>query len=325
MSTGAFLMLAELKFVQGAVAKKGLVQSLTHFRIENGTVRSFNGSLALCSPIDLDIDCTPKAEPFFKAIQNCKDTVTMAITPAGRLSIKSGSFKAFIQTIEEDETPHVVPEGKLFDIDGDALLKALKLVEPFIGNDASRPWSTGVLLKGQSAFATNNVSIIEYWVGSTFPIVCNVPRAAIREMLRINEPPLQAQVNEQSISFLYSDGKWIRTALLETEWPDIDKLLSVPADATAIDERIYEGLDTLKPFTDKMERIYIQDGVMRTTLTEGEGASFEIPDFPYEGVYQLRILNLLKGVATSIDFTLYPKPCIFYGERLRGAIIGMKV
>ena len=317
-------MLAELKFVQGAVAKKGLVQSLTHFRIENGTVRSFNGTLALCSPINLDIDCTPKAEPFFKAIQNCKDTVTMSMTPAGRLSIKSGSFKAFIETIEE-ETPHVVPEGELFDIDGDALLKALKIIDSFIGDDASRPWSNGVLLKGQSAFATNNVSIIEYWIGSTFPIICNVPKAAIREMLRIGEPPLQAQVNDHSISFLYSDGRWIRTSLLDIQWPDVSKLLDAPANATAIDERIYEGLDTLKPFTDKMERVYIQDGVMSTTLVEGEGASFEIPDFPYEGVYQLRILNLLKGVATSIDFTLYPKPCIFYGDRLRGAIIGMRV
>lgn len=316
-------MLSELKFVQGAVAKKELIPTLTHFRIEGGTVRSFNGTLALCSPINLDIDCTPKAEPFVKAIQNCKETVTMSMTPAGRLSIKSGSFKAFIECVEE-ETPHVVPDGKEFDIDGDAVLKALKTISPFIGDDASRPWSNGVLLKGESAFATNNVSVIEYWVGSTFPIVCNVPKVAIKEMLRINEPPLRAQVNDHSISFHYSDGRWIRTALLDIAWPDLGKILDVPCSAEPIDERIYEALDTIKPFVDKLERVYIQGGNIATTLIEGEGASFDIPDFPHEGVYQLRILNLLKGVATSIDFTSYPKPCIFYGERLRGAIIGMR-
>lgn len=316
-------MLSELKFVQGAVAKKELIPTLTHFRIEGGTVRSFNGTLALCSPINLDIDCTPKAEPFVKAIQNCKETVTMSMTPAGRLSIKSGSFKAFIECVEE-ETPHVMPDGKEFDIDGDALMKALKTISPFIGDDASRPWSNGVLLKGESAFATNNVSVIEYWVGSTFPIVCNVPKAAIREMLRINEPPQRAQVNDHSISFHYSDGRWIRTSLLDIAWPDLGKILDVPCNATAIDERIYEALDTIKPFVDKLERVYIHGGSIATTLIDGEGASFDVPDFPHEGVYQLRILNLLKGVATSIDFTSYPKPCIFYGERLRGAIIGMR-
>lgn len=316
-------MLKELKFVQGAVAKKDLLPALTHFRIEGGQVRSFNGTLALSSPINLDIDCTPKAEPFVKAIQNCKETVTMSMTPSGRLSIKSGAFKAFVQCVEE-ETPHVTPEGEEFEINGDALLTALKKITPFIGDDASRPWSNGVLLKGQSAYATNNVSIIEYWIGDTFPLVVNVPKAAIREMIRINEPPLRAQVNDHSISFHYDDGRWIRTSLLDIGWPDMAKILDAPSNPTPIDERIYEALEVIKPFTDKIERVYIQGGVFSTTLIEGEGASFEIEDCPYEGVYQLRILNLLKDCATSIDFTTYPKPCIFFGERLRGAIIGMR-
>ena len=317
-------MLAELKFVQGAVAKKDFLPALTHFRIEDGRVRSFNGTLALSTPIQFDINCTPKAEPFIKAIQNCKETVTMTMTPAGRLGIKSGSFKAFIECVEE-ENYHAEPEGEEFDIDGEALLKALQAVAPFIGDDASRPWSNGVLLKGQSAYATNNVMLVEYWTGTTFPIVCNVPKVAIREMLRIGEAPLRAQATENSISFHYSDGRWIRTALLNLDWPDLAKVLDVPCNATTFDQRIFEALDVVKPFVDKQNRVYLHDGIISTTLEEGEGASYTIPDFPHEGVYQLPMLNLLKGVANSIDFTLYPKPCIFYGDRLRGALIGMRV
>lgn len=316
-------MLKELKFVQGAVAKKDFLPALTHFRIENGHVRSFNGTLALSTPIKLDLDVTPKAEPFVKAIQNCKETVSMHMTPAGRLGITSGAFKAYIECVET-ETPHVVPEGEEFEIDGEALLKAMKTIAPFIGDDASRPWSNGILLKGQSAFATNNVSLIEYWVGSTFPITCNVPRAAVRELLRINEIPRRAQADDKSISFHFDDGRWIRSALLEIDWPDLNKVLDVPSNATTIDERIYEALDTIKPFTDKQERVYIHDGKISTTLAQGEGASYDIPDFPYEGVYQLHILNLLRGTADSIDFSTYPKPCQFFGDRLRGAIIGMR-
>lgn len=316
-------MLNELKFVQGAVAKKELIPTLTHFRIENGTVRSFNGSLALCTPIDLELDCKPKAIPFVKAIQNCKTEVTMKMTPSGRLSIKSGSFKAFIECVE-DETPHVVPEGEEFPIDGEALIKALKVISPFIGEDATRPWSNGILLKGQSAYATNNVSLIEYWVGSSFPIVCNVPKAAIRELVRIGEPPERAMVTETSISFLYSDGRWVRSNLLNTDWPDMNKVLDVTCDPQPMNEELYEALDSIKPFVDKLERIYITKGVVGTSLIKDEGASYNLKDFEHEGVYQLKILNLLKGVATSIDFSLYPKPCIFYGDRLRGAIIGMR-
>ena len=42
-------MLAELKFVQGAVAKKDFIPSLTHFEIKDGMIKGLNGSLALCA------------------------------------------------------------------------------------------------------------------------------------------------------------------------------------------------------------------------------------------------------------------------------------
>ena len=76
-------MLTSLKFVQGAVAKKDFLPALTHFVIENGTVRGYNGMLALCSPIPFDIACKPKAESLVKAIANCNETVTLSLTQRG--------------------------------------------------------------------------------------------------------------------------------------------------------------------------------------------------------------------------------------------------
>lgn len=316
-------MLNELKFVQGAVAKKDFLPALTHFRIEDGKIRSFNGTLALCTPLDIDIDCTPKAVPFVKAIQNSKATVSMHLTKTGKLSIKSGAFKAFVECVDI-ETPHVLPEGDLYDIDGDTLLKGLKQVEPFIGDDASRPWSNGVLLKGPSLFATNNVCVIEYWTGLEFPVTCNIPRSAVREMLRIGKPPIQAQATETSICFHYEGGQWIRTSLLATKWPNLEKILSVPCDPKPIPDELYEALDVVKPFVDKLQRVYIKDSIISSSLVNDEGASYEMPDFPFEGAYSLSMLTKLKGIATSLDFAMYPDPCIFYGDKIRGAIIGMR-
>ncbi|QJI53366.1 DNA polymerase III [Alteromonas phage vB_AcoS-R7M] len=320
-------MLKELKFVQGAVAKKQFIPELAHFKIEDGTIRGYNGSLALSSPIDLDIDCIPKAAPFVKAISNCKETVSMHLTTTGRLAIRSGSFKAFIDCFEADESAsaHVVPEGEEIEINGDALLKALKTVQPFISTDASRPWSNGVLLRGQSAYATNNVSMVEYWMGFNIPIEINIPRNAVNEILRINEAPIAMQCTDKSISFHFPDGKWIRSNLLDLDWPDIERILSAPSNPEPLDTRIFEGLDVVKPFTDDLGRVYLNGGAVKTTLIEGEGASYEIENFTVEGVYQLHILSLLKDTATSIDWSLYPKPCIFYGDRLRGALVGMKI
>lgn len=315
-------MLKELKFVQGAIAKKDLLPALTHFRIEDGHVRSFNGTLALSSPIAFDIDCTPKAIPFVKAIQNCKDTVSLSMTPKGRLSVKSGSFKAFIDCVSE-ETPHVKPEGKVLDIDGEILLKAFKALSPFIGDDASKPWTNGVLLKGHSAYATNNVILAEYWIGVSFPFIWNVPKSAIKEFVRINEAPIKIQYTDHNLSFHFEDGRWIRTTLLDTQWPDVERIIEVEAQPEEINPEIFEALEVIKPFIDAYGRIYFLPGKIATHIEETEGASYDIEGFDIQGAYRLEMLNLLKGVAKTIDLTLYPSPCAFFGENIRGVIIGM--
>lgn len=317
-------MLNELKFVRGAVAKKSFEPVLTHYKIENHTIRSFNGSMALCCPIALDIDCTPKAIPFFKAIEKADETVSLSMTPAGRLSVKSGSFKAFIPCIEGD-TMHVEPEGEPFDIDGAALLKAMKTLKPLISDDASRPWSNGMLINGQSAVATNNVIIMEYWLGTHFPYICNIPSDAVREMVRINEPPIQASLTGSSITFYYEGDKWIRTNLLQGEWPDIQRILNVESNPSPIPEGLFPGLESIKPFVDDIRRVYFKEGHILTSLAEGEGASFELDSLIFlDGIYQIDMLEKLEGVAGQVDFSAYPAPCMFFGDGVRGAIIGMR-
>ena len=317
-------MLKELKFVQGAVSKKDFIPALTHFKIENGTVRSYNGMLSLCSPIPLDIDCAPKAEPLIKAIGHCDETVTLSLTPSGRLSVKSGSFKALIDCVQED-TPHVKPEGEIINFDGELLLKAFQTIYPFIGTDASRPWANGILLKEQSAFATNNVTLVEYWIGANFPIHCNIPKACIKEMIRIGEAPTHAQCTENSITFHYGENTWIRSQLFSTEWPDLSAVLNNASNQTHIDNEIFIGLEKMKPFVNKMGHIYITPGLISTSRELQEGAEFVVNSLNCEGLYNIEMLMLLEGVANSIDWTTYPRPCLFMGDRLRGAIVGMRM
>lgn len=316
-------MLKELKFVQGAVAKKDFVPAMTHFRIEKGKVRSFNGHLAICSPIALDLECTPKAEMLVKAISNCEQEVVLSLTEKGRLKVQSGQFRAFIETIEGD-TPHLEPSGKIVEINGAALLDSFQKISSFIGNDASRPWTNGILLRGQSAFATNNVCLIEYWLAIDIPFVVNIPGTAIKEVLRVNEPPVHLQLDDNSVTFHYSGGRWIRTQLYITHWPDISKVLDQPSNPSPVDPRLYQALDSLSQFSDELTRVHLKNGVLRTHLEEEIGASYEVSGLGIDGLYQIKMLRLLEGVADTADFTRYPQPVLFFGNNLRGAIVGMR-
>jgi DNA polymerase III sliding clamp (beta) subunit (PCNA family) len=319
-------MLRELKFVQGAVAKKELLPAMTHFAIEKGFVRAYNGSLALCAPIDFKVDCKPKAIPLINAISQCEQGIELEMTKGGRLKVSSGSFKAFVDCIDED-TPHVHPEGERVEFNGDVMLRALKAVEPFIGTDASRVWNCGVLMDGESMFATNNVVAVEYWLGAKMPFKINVPSKAIDEMLRIDEPPTHAQVTENSITFHYADARWVRTQLYPTTWPDIRAILDAPHTPLPVDARVFEGMRKLQKFTDQIGRVYVQDGTLRTAPKGDldEGAKYEVPGLGWDGIYNASMFLLLDGVATHADFTAHPKPCIWYGNNIRGAIIGMRL
>lgn len=317
-------MLKELKFVMGAVAKKDLVASMTHFCIENGTVRSYNGRLALSSPINFNIDCKPKASTLVKAIAQCEDTISLSFTKAGRLHVKSGAFSALVDCISE-ETPHVEPDGEPFNIDGEVLLDCFKKIEPFIGDDASRPWTNGILLRGQSAFATNNAMIVEFWHGVETPVSVNIPRDAIREILRINEPPTHAQLTKNSITFHFEDTRWIRSDLLATEWPDISRILDITSNPVPVDPALFAAVESLKGFTGPMSELYLFPGYITTHRDEGEGAEYKIEGFQGKGCYRHEMLTRLKGVAETVDFQRYPQPCTFFGSRLRGVFIGMSM
>lgn len=319
-------MLKDLKFVQGAVAKKDLLPAMTHFRIENGHVRSFNGQMAISSPIPFDIDCTPKATQLVKAIQQCEEEIILSMTAGNRLRVQSGRFRAFVETVD-GETVHPMPEGEVINFNGDELLSACKTLEAFMGNDASRPWANGILFMGHSAFATNNASLIEYWIGTPVPFQINLPRFCVKEMLRVDEAPLYAQLHERSITFHYTGDRWIRSQLLDGEWPfeKMQDILNKPCNPRPLPPELFTGIETLQKMADGSSRIYMHNGSLKTHLEEFTGGVYEVDGLDFDGCYNLAIFGLLNGVANTADFTLYPNPCLFFGDRVRGAIIGMRM
>lgn len=318
-------MLSTLKFVQGAVSRKDFVPELTHFRIKEGRVTGYNGKMVLSSPIDLDIDCCPKAIPFVKAIEACTDTAQLHLTATGKLAIRSGAFRTHVETLQE-AFAGVEPEGDFIEIDGQ-LLPALQQLINFCGEDASRQWAMGILLDGQSAFATNNVIVAERWLGYHFPYRINLPRYALKEILRIKEEPTRLQVNRNNVTFHYSGDRWLRTQLNSIEWPDILKHFSeLPPAVDEVPTGFWEALEMLEPFTDEAGRIFMNGGVLSTVAKdEDQGTVITLPDAScLRGIFNVTMMRLLEGIAERIGFEEYPRPCAWYGDKIRGAIIGMR-
>jgi hypothetical protein len=315
-----------LRFVQSAIPRRDLTEGmrLMHFRISGGTVLGYNGEIAISAPVSLNLECCPKATEFTKAIQTCRETIQMTMMPNGKLLVKSGPFSAYVSCLVEPY-PTIAPEGTVVAIDGARLLDAVKALEPFIAEDASRPFARGILLRGASALATNNVVLVEKWLGVTMPEV-NIPHEAIKVLLKIDLAPLHVQISASSITFHYGPGYWLRCQLLTTEWPDLSRIFDRPSNPQPIDPGLFPAVEDILPFVDELEHCFMLDGKrVSTTVGDGQGASVEVACGAQRACYNARQLAKLKGIAERADFDAYPAPALFFGRETRGAIIGINV
>lgn len=324
-------MLDSLRFVATAVAKKDYVPELSHYKIANGRVTGYNGILALSSDIDMDLNIYPHAASFLAAIRACPaETIALSVTPAGKLAIKSGSFKSFVMCLDDIGQPFVEPEGETIEL-GEHFMAGIRALTPAMGIDASRPWAMGIKLQGGSMYATNNVMIAEYWHGQDIPIDVVIPAIAVNELLRIKINPIRVQVTENSLTFWFSETRWLRTALVDaTAWP-IARVMPLLGQETGemlpFPEGFASAIETLKPFLGEHGSVYMSPTQYSTSKHDGEGSSVAIAT---TGVTEMQAyshtqLTLLTQIATKIDWSKYPNPCSFSADRLRGVVVGQMV
>lgn len=319
-------MLTALKFVQGAVSRKDFVPALQHYRIRNGLIKSFNGTVGMCAPIACDLDVTPRADVFTRAIEACgEETVSLHVSESGRLVVNAGAFRTNVECVEAEAFPELEPVGRIVKL-AHPILPALKYLAPFIAEDASRGWACGVLFRGESAFATNNIVLLEYWLGAKFPHEVNVPVAAVLEILRIGENPTQIQINDRRIFFHFEGGRWLSSQVLEAQWPDVGALLESKSRKTKkIPTGLFDVVEKLLPFVDELGRVYLLGDKLAThDQPDKVGTSIALPNVPTTGCYNARQLIKLRGVATAIAFDAYPEPCWVEGDVARGIIVGFR-
>lgn len=324
-------MLDALRFVASAVARKDYVPALTHYKIVNGRVTGFNGILALSSDIDVDLEVMPHAAKFLAAIKACPDTIALNVTPAGKLAVKSGKFKSFVECLPTDTAATFVePEGDDIDL-GPSFIEGIKLLQPAMGIDASRPWAMGIKLRGRSMFATNNIMLAEYYHGTSIPVDMVIPDLAIKELVRIGETPTRIQVAKSSISFWFGEKRWLRTNLLEGgSWPTdkLEQILSMSnGEQMPFPDDFATNLETIKPFLGEHDTVFLSPTAMMTSQYDGEGTTIEtpMPQITEMQAYHHKQLILLAELAKTIDWTGYPRPCMFQGHMLRGAIVGQRL
>ncbi len=319
-------MLSDLKFIIGAVARKDIIESLCHLTIKDGRAVAFDGLLSMSTPIDIKLTIRPHAKTFMHAIKACSDDapISLHVTPAGRLSVRCGKFRAFVKCIDESATALPEPEGAEVPLPP-GFLASLKALQPVMGTDASRPWAMGLLIGKNSAYATNNVILAESWHGAGLPCDAVLPADCVNELLRIGDAPVKAMVTPNSMAFIYESGRWLRTTLINNDWPaEFGRILDIARAENDVPADFFDALTTLKNFGDLQNRVFVFADRVSTSPVDGDGASVDMASDADGACFQLEMLVKLSTIAKKISFAPYPKPCPFQGAGLRGVILGQR-
>ena len=325
-----------LNFVKGAVSTKDLVPVLTNFHFYDGRVQGGNGRVTIDAPLDLGgSDITVPAVPFLRAIDACDDVLdfedgSLSITKAGRLSVKSGSFKSILPLSDNTDFPRAEVDlsvGMLWK-PAPGFIKALRTIRPLIGDDASRPWACGALFKNGYIYATNNVIMVRIPWAMPDDVCINIPSFAIEELIRVGEEPAGFMFSDTSAVFVYGNQaegtRWIKTQLFESAWPDADKFFT-DEELAPVPVGLLDAVNKVVPFcpdkkhpviTLNSEGVHTAEGDMSASV-----ANLELP----EGRYRAEPLTLVLQQATAIDLTKYPGAVPFVGQNgLQGVMVGMK-
>src|SRR5262245_24928338 len=118
-------MLPDFKYLTAAIARKDFVEELCHFHIHGGRAWAFDGTVSMSTKVDVDLTVRPHASSFIRAIEACEDegAIAMHITDGGRLSIRSGKFRAFVQCLDPYKEGVTIPkpEGEFVDVTDELL------------------------------------------------------------------------------------------------------------------------------------------------------------------------------------------------------------
>lgn len=324
-------LLQSLKFVQGAVASTDMNPVLTNFRIKDRKVIGFNGRIAICAPIDLDLDIVPNAKQLTKAISACNDTIVAHQMRNGKLSIQSGNISSVIDCDDPKNYPAIENYGMFYSLENQNLVAGLRSVHPFVSKDDNKPWANGVLLKGQSLYATNSIVMIQGWLGNKFEGEFIIPEPTVKELIRIGEEPVNIQSQKGRLTFHYKNGAWLSTQVYDLEWPKIDTLISeVHVSKTKLwnqagDEKFFDLMKKIKPFCGDFQKVYFFEDTISSVSKEHSGAAgTQITTLQsWRGIYNINSILQLEGIAEKIWFGSYPKPIPFQGKTCRGAILSI--
>jgi len=294
----------------------------THCVLHNGWAMAFNGTITAGAKIEETLEIAPNTYKLIAALE--RTTKDVSITELeGRLSIKSGSFSCFVPCWHEG-MPALAPDPPLCGI-SDVLRDKLEQISGFtVDSDKKRIVECSILIRENSAFASDGAVLLEAWHGLNLP-TCILPKAFVTAIINTKKKLTKFGRSDNSCTVYFEDESWLRSQLYEESWPDINVILNKPSKPEPLPKGFFEALNNVEPFSNGKEAektVYFVDGALQSHRDKHEGAVCEVAGLRHGPAFNIKRLKRIESCIETVDFYSH-NVAFFYGYGVRGAIAGV--
>lgn len=316
-------LLQALEFC-AVVAEKIGAPYETHVGISNNWAISFNGIVAAGAPIVEDIICYPHTLLLVEALSKCTEGFSLTQLDNGRLSIKSGKYKAVVPCLDPALMQSALPDPMIAPITN-AFREAVEAVGVLASEGAQHVLTASVLMNGPSVISTNRVMLMEAWHGLDLPPNVPLPKQFVAALVKQKKDLVGFGFSRSSATVFYDDNSWLKTQLYSDSWPDLNHVLNIDCNLWPVPNELWKAIDCIEEFSID-GHIYSKDGMLCSHSDEKEGANYECKGVPPNLIFTISQLKLLKPWVKRIDFTAHGPnnlKCIAaYGDIARCIIAG---
>lgn len=325
--------------IKKALSNRDYIANLTHYHLKNGRAYASNGALTASAPIDEPLERVIPADELDKAL-SILGTDAQFIWTDEVLTIKKGRKKIDIRLLKPENVSLIEPVTLKYPLPTE-FTDSIKLVRPFISQDASRPWALVAWLRmgpdGKHVWtATNNVVVVEVdaeYAENVNLFDCQIPNFALDFILERDEKLTHLGIAETKVSFFFDDGSELTSKLFSTKMPD--QVCNIVSRCYDTSEGLFElnedWKDAYKHITELMPEEIVM-GIETMVASKGQ-ATMEVSvkttpprDTSKAASYwNPKFLTPVVDVATHIDFGNYPNPIRFLGPGVRGLMVGKTI
>lgn len=313
-------LLAALKFV--SMAQKKNSSEHRHCLIENHWAVASNGAVTIGTPIEEDLQAFPCTFQFAEVLSKVKDDFSITQISEEVLSVSSGAFRGLVECAE-DVSFASQPLPSVCTID-DRVKQAIASVVMLTEEDEEGSYKSAVFLKSGSAFATNGISLIEFWHGFDLPTM-KLPRQAALCITKTDKTLNGFGFGGDCATFYFEDGSFVHTKLYAPELPMYEGLFALPdLNPWPVPAEFYDAVHTVASLC-KKGAVFFKNMTMASDEVPSLASTFKIEGLPEDLTFSVEELRKVEHVFKNVHFDEVGCRAVFFAENARGLTIGGRI